>query len=93
MWDVSCDIWDLENVINVVRHYILGDGRVFPGNQHATIDIALINLRPSFPKLINYKHTHNQPYCVPHLPNFIKLFNSTPNHNPTHRYFCAGDTI
>ena len=26
-----------------------------------------INWRPSFPKLINYKPTHNQAYCVPYL--------------------------
>ena len=31
--------------------------------------LYLINLRPSFAKLINYKPTHNQPYCVPHLRN------------------------
>ena len=29
------------NVINAVRHYILGDGKVFARHQHATVDIAL----------------------------------------------------
>ena len=34
-------MWDLDNVINVVRHYVLGDGKIFPRHQHATIDFAL----------------------------------------------------
>ena len=51
-----------------------------------------ISLRPSFPKLINYKPTNNEPYCVPHLRNEIKFINYRPTHNPTHLYFCAGDT-
>ena len=52
MSDVSCDIWDLENVINVVRHYILGDGKVFPRHQHATIDIALNYFASLFSEII-----------------------------------------
>ena len=32
-----------------------------------------INSRPSFAKLINYKPTHNQPYCASHLRNRTKL--------------------
>ena len=31
--------------------------------------VYTINLRPSSAKLINYKPTHNHPYCVPHLRN------------------------
>ena len=63
------------NVINVVRRYIPGDGKVFPWHQHgrhSTIYIILndsLILRTSFAKLINHKQTHNHPYCVPHLRN------------------------
>ena len=52
------------NAINVVRHYILGDGKVFPWHvRHATMYTIpgtwySINLRPSFAKLINYKPTY-----------------------------------
>ena len=82
------------NVINVVRHYIPGDGKVFPRHQHArhmTIYIILTyssNLRP-FAKLIDYKPTHNLPYCVPHLRNKIKELNYTPNPQPNlYIYIC-----
>ena len=36
-----CDIWDLD-VINVVRHYLRGDGNVFPRHQHARHSTTLI---------------------------------------------------
>ena len=34
-----------------------------------------ISLRPIYAKLVSYKPTHNQPYCVPHLRNLAKLIN------------------
>ena len=55
------------NVINVVRHYMLGDEKVFPDTMPYPI-----YLLSSFAKLINYKPIHNQPYCVPHLRNKLE---------------------
>ena len=65
----------------------------FPDTNMRPLILHSINLRSSFPKLINYKPTHNQPYCVSDLRTQIKLFNHRSTHNPTHRYFCAGDII
>ena len=73
------------NVINVVRHYILGDGKVFPRHQHvrhATIILYSIKLRLSFAKLL--ETTHNQPSCVRQLRNETELIHYRPTHNLTH---------
>ena len=53
--------------INVVRHYMLEDEKVFPDTMPYPI-----YLLSSFAKLINYKPIHNQPYCVPHLRNKLE---------------------
>ena len=48
MSDVSCDIFGILNVINVVRQYLLGDGKVFPRHQHARHATTFNTIRQIF---------------------------------------------
>ena len=62
------------NVINVVRHYMTSDGKVFPRHQHvrhSTIYIVLNWLASLFCER-KYKQIDGQPSLVP--PSFAKFY-------------------
>ena len=81
------------NVINVVRHYILGDGEVFPRHQYVTTDIVL-NYFASLSRneLITNQLTSNPiaSLICEIKSNYLIIDQPTTT---THRCFCAGDTI
>ena len=62
----------LSSMSSGIRYLVME--KSFPDTNMRPLVLHSISLRPSFPELINYKPTHNQPYCVPHLRNEIKVF-------------------
>ena len=72
MSDVSCDIWDLEchqcrQTLHTWWWIFFSQTPTCQTCDH--LHYTQLIWVPFFAKLTNYKPTHNQPFCVPHLRN------------------------